>query len=167
VPYSPEYRQNQGNPALLSELAKVSNGRVLDNPADAFSHDLAAVRRAQEITWPLLILALLILPFDIAVRRLLIRNKDLKGIAGNLTPAKTEKPDPVPDERLARLSAAKQRVNNRSQAQAPAAEAQAEAKAKPSPAPSSLETGQPSQEDSLARLREARDRARRRARGEE
>jgi uncharacterized membrane protein/secreted protein with Ig-like and vWFA domain len=167
VPYSPEYRQNQGNPALLSELAKVSNGRVLDNPADAFSHDLAAVRRAQEITWPLLILALLILPFDIAVRRLLIRNRDLKGIAGNLTPAKTEKPDPVPDERLARLSAAKQRVNNRSQAQAPAAEAQAEAKAKPSPAPSSPETAQPSQEDSLARLREARDRARRRARGEE
>lgn len=167
VPYSPEYRQNQSNPSLLSEIASLSNGRILDDPAQAFSHDLAGVRRAQEITWPLLILALIILPFDIAVRRLLIRGKDLKGIAARVAPPKKEPPAPVVDERLSRLSAAKQRALSRSSIPAQNASPPSATKAPGSSSVPPPDKAQPSPEDSLARLREARDRARRRARGEE
>jgi uncharacterized membrane protein len=76
VPYSPEYRQQQSNPALLQRIAQETGGKQLDTPAAVFEHNVAAVRRAQEIGMPLLLLALLLLPLDIAVRRLSLRRRD-------------------------------------------------------------------------------------------
>ncbi|HEY1013763.1 MAG TPA: VWA domain-containing protein, partial [Herpetosiphonaceae bacterium] len=70
VPYSPEYRQGQANPALVAAIAAEAGGRVIEQPAAAFDHTLRAVRRATPVHFGLLLLALLLLPLDIAVRRL-------------------------------------------------------------------------------------------------
>jgi len=69
VPYSAEYRLGQSNPALLEQIAHTSGGTRLTEPEAAFQSALPPVRRAQEIGLPLLLLALLLLPLDIAVRR--------------------------------------------------------------------------------------------------
>jgi uncharacterized membrane protein len=72
VPYSPEYRIGQGNPALLDQLARSTGGAPLAQPADAFARVDQHVGAAQEIALPLLLLALILLPIDIAARRLLL-----------------------------------------------------------------------------------------------
>lgn len=82
VPYSPEYRQQQSNPALLEAIAADTGGRVLQSPSGAFEHNLASVRRAQEISLPLLLLAVLLLPLDIAIRRLSLRRGDFADARG-------------------------------------------------------------------------------------
>ena len=69
VPYSSEYRLGQSNPALLEQIAQTSGGARLSDPEAAFQSDLPPVRRAQEISLPLLLLGLLLLPLDIVVRR--------------------------------------------------------------------------------------------------
>lgn len=69
VPYSAEYRLGQSNPELLERIAQVSGGARLSRPEAASHSELPAAARAQEISLPLLLLALLLLPFDIAVRR--------------------------------------------------------------------------------------------------
>jgi Mg-chelatase subunit ChlD len=77
VPYSAEYRQGQRNPNLLAALARNTGGIKLEQPADAFAHNLAPVYSAREIALPLLLLALLLLPLDIGVRRLMLRRGDV------------------------------------------------------------------------------------------
>ena len=68
--YSPEYKQLGTNEALLKDVADLTGGHVLTSPADAFSPDLSRTTRQQEL-WPwLLLLAILLFPFDIAVRRI-------------------------------------------------------------------------------------------------
>lgn len=77
VPYSAEYRGDQANRPLLSELAALTGGVWLERSAAAFDPVAARVTQAQEIGLPLLILALCLLPLDIALRRLLLRRSDL------------------------------------------------------------------------------------------
>jgi hypothetical protein len=77
VPYSAEYRGDQANRPLLSELAALTGGAWLEQSSAAFSPVAARVMQAQEIGLPLLILALCLLPLDIALRRLLLRRSDL------------------------------------------------------------------------------------------
>ena len=76
--YSPEYKHIESDPDLLLRLATVSGGKVASsNPAEAFAHDLKARRAARPI-WPgLLLVAVLLLPFDIASRRLIITRQDM------------------------------------------------------------------------------------------
>jgi hypothetical protein len=71
VPYSPEYRLGAANPSLLDTLATLSGGARLAQPADAFAHNLQGASSAQEIGLPLILLALMLLPLDIGIRRLL------------------------------------------------------------------------------------------------
>jgi FixH len=72
VPYSPEYRIGQANPALLAQLARTTGGTPLARPTDAFARADQHVGAAREIALPLLLLALILLPIDIAVRRLMV-----------------------------------------------------------------------------------------------
>ncbi|MEO7910683.1 MAG: VWA domain-containing protein [Roseiflexaceae bacterium] len=72
VPYSPEYRIGQANPALLEQLARDTGGMELEQPANAFARVDQDVGAAREIALPLLLLALILLPIDIIVRRLLV-----------------------------------------------------------------------------------------------
>ncbi len=67
--YSPEYKQLGSNGALLKDIAGLTGGRVLKGPEEAFSDDLSRTTRQQEL-WPwLLLLAILLFPLDVAVRR--------------------------------------------------------------------------------------------------
>ena len=98
--YSPEYKRIESDPDLLLRLATVSGGKVASpDPAEAFAHDLKATRAARPI-WPgLLLLAALLLPFDIAVRRLLITRQDMVRLSEwtleRLGVQKTPTPQPV------------------------------------------------------------------------
>jgi uncharacterized membrane protein len=163
VPYSAEYRSNQGNAALLSELAALTDGHTLSAGAEAFAPLQGNVTRAQEIGLPLLILALLLLPLDIALRRVMLRRSDL-GSFGALLPqraAAPSAPSPV-DTTLNRLAGAKQRANERmAPPPAPAPPAERTTNQPPAPPPQSAPGA------SLDRLREAKERARRKIDGGE
>lgn len=162
VPYSSEYRGAQANQALLAELAAISGGASVNDAAAAFSRVDQGVTRAREIGLPLLLLALLLLPLDIALRRLMLRRSDF-GAAGAWAAARASRPAPPSEPAsptLERLAGAKRRVGARISGEAPAEHlptGEASASALP-PSPS---------EDPLERLRAARERARRRAAGEE
>lgn len=180
VPYSPEYRQQQSNPALLTSIAAETGGQELTNPAAVFEHNLTAVRRSQEISLPLLLLVALVLPLDIAVRRLGLRRRDVRDsrawLAARLSARSAAQP--TADPMLGSLQRAKARASTRN-TRRPAAEEQPvqplpEAPAatrRPAPPverPSPAETRQAAEQapvadeqDALARLRAAKERARR------
>ncbi len=76
--YSPEYKRLDPDPDLLLRLAALSNGEVAtSNPADVFLHNLEATRASRPIWQWLILLAVLLLPFDIASRRLIITKQDV------------------------------------------------------------------------------------------
>lgn len=182
VPYSPEYRQRSGNPALLDLIAGATGGRLLQTPGAVFEHDLQAVRRAQEIGLPLLLLAALLLPLDIAARRLSLRRRDFAAaraaIATRLRRPTNTRQEPV----LADLQRAKLRARARQQRKPDAAPPIAPAQPGAPPAlprrpaarvehPTPEETREaatseppvapasPTEDDPLARLRAAKARA--------
>jgi uncharacterized membrane protein len=110
ISYSPEYSETRDNPQLLRELATISGGRLEPPAAAIFTPPSQAVGSVREIGLPLLWLALLLWPFDIALRRLFLRlGEHLPSLAmlrGRMRPS----PAAGPEESLARLSAAKRRA---------------------------------------------------------
>ena len=77
--YSPEYIPGGGDERLLRQLAEISGGRDLsDMPGEVFAHDMGARVATTDIWDKLALLALLLLPFDIALRRLIITRSDLR-----------------------------------------------------------------------------------------
>jgi len=69
-PYSPEYRTPAVGSSLLPELARLGGGEVLSDPAQVFRRPDVA-RRVPEPLWPpLLLIALILLLVDVALRRL-------------------------------------------------------------------------------------------------
>ena len=136
VPYSAEYRQGQRNPELLAALARSTGGARLEHPADAFAHNLAPVYSAREIAFPLLLLALLLLPLDIGVRRLMLRRGDLSAARAWMDTA-----------RFTRETLATDRLHQH--------DSRAKNSARGAPA------------EQIERLRAAKARAQRKARGEE
>ncbi len=167
VPYSSEYRGSQANPALLAELASLTAGTTLASPADAFAPVKGEVTQAQEIGLPLLLLALCLLPLDIALRRLMLRRDDF-GAARAWAAAWSRRPaatPPPPDATLERLQGAKRRAGARisgAEPTPPRRPADEAPRAAPPP-----QAPPPAAEDPLERLRAAKERARRRASGEE
>lgn len=77
--YSPEYRLRETNTGLLDEITSLTGGRVVGNaPELVFRHDIREETAATSL-WPyLFLLATLLLPFDIAVRRVVITRTDLQ-----------------------------------------------------------------------------------------
>ena len=118
--YSPEYADLTGNPALLASLAAQTGGRALDTaegsgpgPAAVFAHDLEAAPAAQPI-WPwLTLLATLLLPLDVAARRLTLTRQDWARVWGRITNyelrIRNEEAEPERGERLAQLLRAKEK----------------------------------------------------------
>ena len=110
--YSPEYRQFDTNVALLETLAGMTGGRDLtDDPAASFSHTLESEPTTRPIWGWLTLLAVLLLPVDIALRRLVITRRDLErawqATFGRLTP---EQAAPRRSEQVTRLFEAKRRA---------------------------------------------------------
>ncbi len=114
--YSPEYAELSGNPALLASLAAQTGGRALDTaegtapgPAAVFAHDLAAAPAAQPI-WPWLTLAAaLLLPLDVAARRLTFTKRDWAQAWAKVT-ADRRRPTATPErtETMAQMLRAKE-----------------------------------------------------------
>ncbi len=132
VPFSGEYRRQGDNPALLATLADTTGGRHDPAPAAIYDDPGQHTGLVRSIAFPLLWVALVLLPFDIAVRRLLghyTRKPSTRAKAGRRRP--TAPPPSGP------------------------------------PAPHEAPTDNAAPVDPLEKLREAQERARRRARGEE
>ena len=76
--YSPEYIPRPHDDGLLAEIAEITGGSNLgDRPEDVFTHDLGERQAATDIWESLVLLALILLPIDIAIRRLIITRSDL------------------------------------------------------------------------------------------
>ncbi|MEP7190496.1 MAG: VWA domain-containing protein, partial [Roseiflexaceae bacterium] len=147
VPQSAEYGGDGANMALLETLASHTGGRMNLAPTAAFDANLSSQGAVREIGLPLLWLALLLLPFDIALRRLLFAPDQVAAALRKLG--------------LERL----QGSSRKPQASIPAIAAVAPSKQ--SPVPHQPPADPPKAAADIDRLREAQERARRRARGEE
>jgi len=119
--YSAEYRvdmnqqrQNAGL-NLLQQLARVAHGSSLrENPADVFAHNLKQEQAATPI-WPWFVLAaLLLLPFDVAVRRLVLTKRDLQKMRQAIPGLASRQPalETAEAGRMGRLMDAKSRARS-------------------------------------------------------
>ncbi len=114
--YSPEYdiRQRGADLNLLRDIAELTGGQDMsEDPSLPFVHNLTA-RNARTPLWPwLLLAAMLLLPLDIAVRRLIITRSDIQrarmAIFGRIPTAEG------PSERLSGLMGAKTRARQRTE----------------------------------------------------
>jgi uncharacterized membrane protein len=70
VPYSPEYRTVSTDTVRLQQIARAGGGHVLNDPAAAFAFDLRPTPSDVPLTRPLLLLAVLIVPLEVGLRRL-------------------------------------------------------------------------------------------------
>jgi Mg-chelatase subunit ChlD len=200
VPYSPEYTTSGVNRFLLAELAGVTGGSELLDPLAAFLHNLPASIAAREIWRPLLFLAALLFPLDVAVRRLRLGRSDLaaarRWLAGRFLrksrPASVERPPllerlfrardrardrdhtPIPLERV-EGSTQPQPISSVAQISIPDPSTRAEAPKQGRADPSGKFTPDESEEilddkqkgeDTLARLKAAKKRARGKHNGE-
>jgi hypothetical protein len=170
VPYSPEYRAAGTDRAFLEELARLTGGGPLPDPAAAFVHDLPPAGHPREV-WPsLLLLAALLFPLDVALRRVVLTRADLARARHWLRewlPTRA-RPAARTERALGQLFAARDRVRERRahvdrddaarppETPAPPAAPPATAESKPGDEPPIR-----GDQDSLARLREAKKRARR------
>ena len=84
--YSPEYIPRESDDKLLAQIAQVTGGGNLEaEPTDAFAHNLGERQAATGVWQNLVLLALVLLPFDIAIRRLIITRSDLDRLRSHLT----------------------------------------------------------------------------------
>jgi uncharacterized membrane protein/uncharacterized protein YegL len=79
VSYAAEFRRVSADPSRLEQIARAGGGHVLsaDAPAAAFADDLAGVRSPLPLQRLLLLLAAILLPVDVALRRLRISPADI------------------------------------------------------------------------------------------
>lgn len=113
--YSAEYdRNNRGDGnALLADLATLTGGQSLkDTPEGVFAHNLSAVAAGTPIWQVLLLSALILLPFDIAVRRLIVTRGDLQRLREFIF---RENQAVTSSERMTTLMDAKQRGRQRAE----------------------------------------------------
>lgn len=104
--YSPEYRTLASDPNFLLRLAQLTGGGGIEDSADIFKHNLTAPARATRPLWPsLLLLAVALLPLDIAVRRLVLTRYDLQRAWGKARAWFSLRPTPTaPPQRAEQLS---------------------------------------------------------------
>jgi uncharacterized membrane protein len=72
VSYQPEYRNLRTNEPLLSQLSQVGLGKELDRPGGAFRPVPNSRGSVQDLWFFFILLAALLLPFDVGIRRLAI-----------------------------------------------------------------------------------------------
>ena len=83
VPYSREYRELKANEPKLAAIAEAAGGRVIAKEDDVFVRTFESEPRYSD-TWPILLLvAILLFPFDVLVRRVFI---DYRALANKLVP---------------------------------------------------------------------------------
>ena len=187
LPYSPEYGTVGTDEFLLNGVRERAGGDrlALDKPAQVFGRLRVPASLPIDIWLPLLMIAAVLFPLDVAVRRLVVGEDELNSLAARLRRQRGEAPSRDADV-AARLkagragrSASTSSASTRAPAsgasaanapQAPPASGRADVPAQtpvrssqPEPKPAALEPAEPEEESAMERLR----RAKRRARGEE
>jgi hypothetical protein len=84
VPYSPEYLQLGRDDGLLNQIAREGGGVVLAKAAQAWAQRPLPVPVSSEVFWPLLLLAALLWPLDVATRRITLSPRQLYANAVSL-----------------------------------------------------------------------------------
>ncbi|WP_322488949.1 VWA domain-containing protein [Chloroflexus sp.] len=131
VSYSPEYGRFAANPGLLADVAALTGGSVDPPPTSLFTPTTRAVYDVWPVTIPLLWLALILLPLDIALRRLFVPLPEFTAVPVKRPARRVAAPDlpappvapPAPnpaatlsdEERMAALLAAKRRRQRKEQ----------------------------------------------------
>jgi len=87
VPYSPEYRNLGTDNPSLSAIARAGGGVLLSDVSSVFKEAVPPVRSALPISELLLVLAILLFPIDVALRRLVLSGEDLPAWRAALTRA--------------------------------------------------------------------------------
>ena len=87
APTPAEYRLLGTNERLLAALQSATGGKAVEDPADVWKHDLGTTTASTELLPWLLLLALLLWPVDVAVRRVSISRGDV-GLARAWTAAR-------------------------------------------------------------------------------
>lgn len=119
--YSPEYRSLEGDPGYLAYIAGLTGGGVVQDQATIFAHNLRVERDTQPVWNWLLLASVLLLPFDIAVRRLVITRTDLARLAAWLGFGRRVEPQVVPGtSRVGALLDVKERAAREIPGQPPA-----------------------------------------------
>jgi hypothetical protein len=120
VTYSPEYSTAQQNPDLMQNIASQTGGRYMPEPDVAFARTQQDVGVVKGVSLPLLWLVVGLWPLDIAIRRLLLRKDDLRGmrtwLANRILRRKKQRDSTQPaprDESMQRLFAARERAQHR------------------------------------------------------
>lgn len=168
VPYSPEYRASGPDLGLLNELARLTGGGQLQDPHSVFVHNLPSADFAREIWKSLLLVVALLFPLDVALRRVMLGASDFRKARAWLQdrlPTRAAKPVKR-DRVLGQLFQARDRARQRStRAESYTSPAQPGTGTEKGPDQESAPTPQakeesPAPEDTLARLRQAKKRAR-------
>ncbi len=82
APTAAEYRQLGANEPFLASLRAATGGSVIATAKDPWIHDLTATNRFTDL-WPLLlVLALLLWPLDIALRRMSLGRREMAAARG-------------------------------------------------------------------------------------
>jgi uncharacterized membrane protein len=84
VSYSAEYRTTGTNMPFLHALAAAGDGSIITQPQAAWLNNLHMVFAQQSLSTILWLLALLLLPIDIGLRRLVVSRRDLAAIIAAL-----------------------------------------------------------------------------------
>jgi uncharacterized membrane protein/Mg-chelatase subunit ChlD len=105
VPYSPEYRELGTDRNNLRAVASAGGGTLLEDPAQVFTLPVPATHAALALSELLLVLAILLFPIDIALRRLVLQVEDIPAWKAAFKPAPAK---PIPAE--ATVSQLKERV---------------------------------------------------------
>jgi uncharacterized membrane protein len=112
VDYPPDYADTEPNESLLRSLARQTGGQVMSDPAAAFEPPEIAPKRRTDIWRLLLWLAALVLPLDVAVRRLVVSREDvaramaMAGAAASRLKRPRREPEPATVDRLLEVARA-------------------------------------------------------------
>lgn len=99
--YPPEYRDLHANRILMGQLALSGMGRVDPPAVDIFGGARKGVVAARPLSEWLMLIAMLLLPVDIAIRRLAIDYADLRKFLRRTRPVSSSRPASTPElERL-------------------------------------------------------------------
>jgi Ca-activated chloride channel family protein len=112
--YSAEYSQNEPNEALLSDIAEMTGGSDLRETPSASFLSTQVPRTAAVPVWQwLLLIAMLLFPIDIALRRVIITRSDIQRFR-----VWVQGQDSVgtPQERLSNLFEARERARSKTEA---------------------------------------------------
>ncbi|MDD2585499.1 MAG: VWA domain-containing protein [Syntrophomonadaceae bacterium] len=175
--YSPEYNTPGVDMKFLEQLATSGGGSIISEPKEAFADNLSPATGSIPLSPWLLIVAILLLPLDIAARRLNWTRSDIKDFWARFQNKKREEPEN--DHSLSRLQIRKnlvqqgwdekQQIQNKTSSEREISQVTNEVIAnkeviseKPNPAPNKSDTakeGGGKETDSLSRLLAAKKRA--------